>query len=524
MNKALIQKFIQLISTNTGLHIREQDREALSKKIWTQMKLLNLSRPETYYQLLEAQAAKNDSPSETPDNFAWKELILLLTTGESYFFRDEGQFTLLENRILPELIEHRKKVQHAKAEARPSLRIWSAGCSTGEEAYSLAMLLRKLIRDWDQWNILILGTDINQAAIQQAKRGIYSSWSFRKVDPNLQAQYFHQQKMGWEIDEQIRWMVKFYAGNLMKDTFPSYASDIHRMDLILCRNVFIYFDSQAVSIVLEKFYHTLRSGGYLVTGHAELHGLNLGQLQAKFFPESVVYQRSEHLQAEPPLTPRSPVSATLAVSPLEQSLTPRKTLNSFAAAAELMTGKMIHAVSPSIAPLAKQNSEINFQTVLSQAEMLFRNKAYPEAIKKAEQAIALHSSHFAAYFLMAQVYANLGEYEKSKYYCQQALEVDSLSAAPYYLLAHVAEEQGKPEEAIRLLKKTIYLMPSSIPAYLELGSLYAREGDQIRAQKMWGTAFDLLQELPPDTTLEQEEKVTARELLLQVKNLLQTSR
>jgi chemotaxis protein methyltransferase CheR len=125
---------------------------------------------------------------------------------------------------------------------------------------------------------------------------------------------------------------------------------------------------------------------------------------------------------------------------------------------------------------------------------------------------------------MAQVYANLGEYEKSKYYCQQALEVDSLSAAPYYLLAHVAEEQGKPEEAIRLLKKTIYLMPSSIPAYLELGSLYAREGDQIRAQKMWGTAFDLLQELPPDTTLEQEEKVTARELLLQVKNLLQTSR
>ncbi len=207
-----------------------------------------------------------------------------------------------------------KKARYSAGEAKPSLRIWSAGCSTGEEPHSLAILVKELIPDLDKWDILILETDINQESIEKAKRGIYDSWSFRMLKPELQRGYFYQRKKNWEVDEQIRRMVTFRFGNLLKDRFPSPTSEIHNMDIILCRNVFIYFDSKAISVVLEKFHNTLRWGGYLIAGHTELHGQNLGQLQAKVFPESVVYQRNENLHVETPLAAKLPITTSLSVS------------------------------------------------------------------------------------------------------------------------------------------------------------------------------------------------------------------
>ena len=125
-------------------------------------------------------------------------MTLQLTIGESYFFRDQGQMTLLKQQILPELIAH-KKVQYAEGLAVPSLRIWSAGCSIGEEPYALAILVKQLIPDCDKWNILILGTDINPESIEKAKRGIYHPWSFRLVNPDLQRWYFYQRQTSWEM-------------------------------------------------------------------------------------------------------------------------------------------------------------------------------------------------------------------------------------------------------------------------------------------------------------------------------------
>lgn len=495
MNDVLVQQFMQLISTNTGLHIREQDKEDLCKKIYARMKLLNFSVPAQYYQLLKTGNDQRNSPLETLREREWRELTLLLTTGETYFFRDKGQISLLKNRILPELIAHKKQARYAENETQRSLRIWSAGCSTGEEPYSLAILVKELIPDCDKWNILILGTDINPESIDKAKRGIYHPWSFRLVEPELQRRYFYQRQTSWEVDRQIRTMVTFRSGNLIKDRFPSPTSDIYSMDLILCRNVFIYFDYKSISVVLEKFYNTLRPGGYLIAGHTELHGQNLGQLQAKVFPESVVYQRGEEGRvirggsgAKPQALGREARKQD-SPAPLPSSLTPAL-------------------------------RETTSQTVLNQAETLFHNGAYAIAIKEAEQVIKQHPDHFGAYCLMAQALANLGECEKAIHCLGQALKVDSLSVAPYYLLAHIAEEQGDIEKAKDLFKKIIYLAPSSIAAYLELGSLYEREGDTTRSRKMRKVAVELLTELPPHISVEYQGVMTARELVLHVKKLL----
>jgi len=382
MNDVLMHQFIQLIWSHTGLRIREQDREALCKKIWARMKLLKLTVPENYYQLLQTGKNQRNALGESlrGENFhleyrerEWRELTLLLTIGESYFFRDQGQFELLKTHILPELIEHRKKSRYVEGEAKPSLRIWSAGCSTGEEPYSLAILIKELIPDCEQWNIVILGTDINSTSIEKAKLGIYDAWSFRMMERELQRRYFNQWQTNWKIDDQIRKLVTFRLGNLMKDHFPSLISNIHNVDILLCRNVFIYFDAKAISIVLEKFYNTLRPRGYFIAGHTELYGQNLGQLQTKFFPQSVVYQR--------------------------RGVGREGGAGGVGGAGGARSD--FREVSESPLPL------------LTQAEKLFHNGVYALAIKAAEQVIKQHPDHFDACYLIAQAFANLGECEKA---------------------------------------------------------------------------------------------------------------
>lgn len=555
MNDAIIEQFVKLISDYTGLHIREQDSNVLQQKIWTRMKALKLFQPEEYYQILAAvteQKLENLRESEAE----WKKLISLLTTGESYFFRDRGQFKLLENHIFKELIE-RQYSQNliAKSETPKSLRIWSAGCSTGEEPYSLAILLQEMLPNWQEWEILIIGTDINQEAIEKAKRGIYSQWSFRLVDPALQKRYFIERDGEWEIKETIRSMVKFRCGNLVQERFPNKESELENMDLIICRNVFVYFDAKAIALVLEKFYNTLKPGGYLITAHAELHGQNLGRFKTKLFPESIVYQREEETSdgENEPKTSAGIVTSEIpalysTISYQKSSVNkPQSFLNYFGAEKSIYTRKILwpniqsynsHEKTTSlirepqnyktvtiekIEKPASTNAnidELDIEEIMQEAEKLFKQEAYTEAIQKAEQVLTRKPRHFGAHYLIAQAYANLGEYEKAHRACQLAIQIDSLSPEPYYLLAHLAEEQGDIETAKMFFKRIIYLEPASILAYLELASLYEREGDMLRARKMRATARELLSELPADATVDEQYHLQAGELLLYVQKML----
>jgi chemotaxis protein methyltransferase CheR len=175
----MTQPFIQLLEAHTGLKLLSQYRSVLEKTIQSRMKALKLSTPHQYYQHL-LQSTNSENTNFIHLNPEWQYLIQQITTRESYFLRDQGQLQLLQQKILPELIHHRRQesfIHHTN----PTLRIWSAGCSTGEEAYSLAILLHQLIPDLFNWNFLILGTDINAEVIEIAKKGVYSSWSFRAI-------------------------------------------------------------------------------------------------------------------------------------------------------------------------------------------------------------------------------------------------------------------------------------------------------------------------------------------------------
>ncbi|MDH5426609.1 MAG: chemotaxis protein CheR [Nitrospirota bacterium] len=262
------------ISSSCGITVSQEDTHKLSLLIHNRMAALSVNDPIRYFQLVESRSAAGVAE--------WEHLLSRLTNGETFFFRDSGQIALLRDHILPELIGRRN--------ATKTLRVWSAGCSTGEETYSLAMLVDQLLPDRHDWDISILGTDINVRALHHAQRGQYGQWAFRKIDPVLQQRYFTQTASQWILEDSIREMVMFRPCNLVTATFDSSVLGIDAFDLILCRNVFLYFHTDAICHVMKKIASALVRDGYFLTGHGELPPQTVGDLQAKIYPESVIYQ------------------------------------------------------------------------------------------------------------------------------------------------------------------------------------------------------------------------------------------
>ncbi len=190
---------------------------------------------------------------------ALQVVVRNLTIGETYFFRDADTFTYFEETVLPELVEKRKNgVRH--------LRFWSAGCSTGEEPYSMAISLAQRIADLHRWHVTLLGTDINKLSLQSAKAGRYKPWSFRCMRSEVVQQFFQpvepeEQK---EIKPEIRRLVSFGYHNLASAPFLTAGSSLCNMDVIFCRNVLIYFTRGRCQQIVSKLADSLSPGGWLI--------------------------------------------------------------------------------------------------------------------------------------------------------------------------------------------------------------------------------------------------------------------
>lgn len=242
------------------------------------------------------------------------------TVGETYFFREPQALDVFADHILPALIQTR---QHSTR----SLRIWSAGCCTGEEPYSLAMLLSTRIPNIQDWQVTILGTDINPRFLHKATIGEYSEWSFRTTAPHLRERYFRRTENGhFTIVPEIRRMVRFSQLNLVEDTYPSFLNNTNDMDVIFCRNVFIYFSSDYISAATTNFHEALANGGWLIVSPSETAYLSLSLFELRSFPDTILHQKkSSFLQPFPLSTtgiPAPSLSLPLESPPLLVSKVP----------------------------------------------------------------------------------------------------------------------------------------------------------------------------------------------------------
>lgn len=450
---------VRHVARATGLRVREQDAEALSRWTAERLRTLALSRIEQYARVLAGDSAAGRREREL--------LTVQFTTGESYFFRDQGQFDLLAATILPELIERRANERR--------LRIWSAGCAAGEEGYSLAMLVDELAPRLAGWNVQILGTDISTQAVDKARRGEYRDWSFRALDAKRKQRYFQPHGQHWQIAPRVREMVTFRSGDLLRDRFPDAQAGLNDFDLILCRNVFIYLDTHAVARITAKFAEALADRGYLITGHNELFGHDTAPLRVRMFAQSAAFQKNTQSAAASDLAEAlEKAQAVITAAPRSPSPIEPKRPRDAQRAAPLM---------PPAAP----------------AEDCDR---------------LMHS---------AWRHADRGTPDAAQDDCRRVIALAAFDPRPHYLLAQLAQERGDAVEAKVLLKKVIYLDPSFIAAYLELAALHAQAGECDRARRMYQTARTALSKLPATTPVAPYAESTAADILAYVERLLNAS-
>jgi chemotaxis protein methyltransferase CheR len=216
----------------------------------------------------------------------WQLLLRRVTIGETYFFRHAAQFKALQQQILPALIQKRREANFKY------LSIWSAGSATGEEIYSVAIILRELLPDIQDWTISLLGTDINQEFLETARQGRYRTHSFRsETRPDIQSRYFDQENNVFVLDDRIRQMVQFMPLNLVSDEYPTYQTRTMNQDIIICRNVTIYFDEATTRSIVKRFYLSLNDGGWLMIGHAEPLASTYQDYTVRNFPDTTFYQK-----------------------------------------------------------------------------------------------------------------------------------------------------------------------------------------------------------------------------------------
>lgn len=264
----LFRLFRNYIHERCGLFFKDSNKYLLEKRLESRMKAFNFDSLKQYYYFLmyDPNAAKEQDI-----------LFDTITTNETYFFREERQLKAFIEEIVPDVLSR-----------KDSLRIWSAGCSSGEEAYTIAMLLNQH-GYFQKTKINIYASDISQEALKKARKGIYREISFRNTPPELRKKYFTELENGTlKIHDSIKEKVSFGRLNLMD---ASRVCLLGYLDVIFCRNVIIYFDESAKKKVVEMMHDRLTPGGYLLLGHSESLISVTTRFKLKHFRYDLVYQK-----------------------------------------------------------------------------------------------------------------------------------------------------------------------------------------------------------------------------------------
>ena len=245
------EKFRKLINQTSGIFFDRGKRDLLRLGLTGRAEAVGAETLSDYYQCLTSVPEREEE---------LRRLLEHLSVQETQFFRNLPQFDALRKYVIPEIVRR-------KAESFRSLRVWSAGCSTGQEPYSLAMSVLDVLPDPDSWNVQILGTDLSESALAVAERGWYREPKIEAIDRNHREHYFRRQDGGYTVVEPVKRLVHFARHNMVTDPLP--ISIFGTCDVIFCRNVIIYFTHETAKYVIEHFFDILNPGGYLFLGHSE---------------------------------------------------------------------------------------------------------------------------------------------------------------------------------------------------------------------------------------------------------------
>lgn len=432
---ALVDMLAEMIEARSGLHFADTRRAELIAKLIAAYRISGCASWESYYHCLQSDAAGE----------LLRLLLETLTIGETYFFRHHAYFDLLERDILPALIARRRHTR--------SIRVWCAGCATGEEAYSLAILLLRAIPDIEHWQISILATDINRQSLVRAAAGVYGDWSFRETDDVFRRTYFKRESNRYRIRPDIQRLVHFTELNLAEATYPSVVPDTVALDLIVCRNVLIYFARDMIHSVLNRFHAALAPDGYLMLGPSDTYSHLMDGFAPIRSPDATLYRRVE----------RELVASMRNAADADQPLIARS-VNATAAL-------------PITPP--------------------------PPAVTASDWREAMQH---------ARASANSGLLAEAERYCREAIARAELRPEPFFLLGTLREAQGDDAQALQAFRQALYVDRTFVPVHLAIAASQRRMGREDLAEQALARARRLLEGRAADEVILADEQLTVGRL------------
>jgi chemotaxis protein methyltransferase CheR len=478
---ALLPRLSEYLTSKIGLHFSNRNMNELHQKMPAAMTDFGFENVGEFIEWLF---------SSPPTQKQIEILASHLTVGETYFFRERRAFEILEHSILPVLIDARRRTgKH--------LRLWSAGCSTGEEPYSIAILLDQLIPDLKDWNITILATDINVGALRKADEGIYSDWSFRDTPPFFKDKYFEKVNGSrYRLLPDIRKMVNFSYLNLSEDVYPALQNNTNAMDIIFCRNVLMYFAPEYVNLAAERFNRSLVDGGWLIVSPVETSHIYYAQFTTVRIQDLTFYKKDTRKTK-----PESVSAKYVEKEIVPYSLPPKK-------AKHRKSEKPYHT-APYDAPGRPKQSVL---TPLEEAAILYQKGFYREAEERLSVLISNGCSSQEMLVYFTKILANQGKLEDAFHWCEKAVSADKCDPHLHYLLAIILDEQKRGEEAKASLKRALYLDHDFVLAHFALSNLSLRLGNIAEARKHFSNTKEILSKCNPDEILPESEGITARRL------------
>lgn len=516
LSPELLLQLSERIEVAMGLHFSPDRLQDLDRKIRLAARELAFLDIEAFAHWLLSSPLASDQV---------RMLAGYLTIGETYFYREPRAWEILQNEILPTLIASRTGNNQR-------LRFWSAACSTGEEPYTIAMTLTQAaLPNRQDWQCMILATDINPHALRRAQSGIYGSWSFRGTPPEARARYFSPAAKGqFAIRPELKKMVTFAEANLVSSD-PILNSGL--MDVIFCRNVLFYFAPERVKRVLERFYDTLVDGGWLIVSPVETTYISELPFVPVVIDGTTVYRKDllrPHVAVSWPtvsqfVQPSAPeyVPSLLCSPPVTPPPQPYPTSEDISHSVTDL-GSPFTPATDSSPP--SEEPELTL-TPYEQAQALYAQGQYEHVVmtllplcSPGDKATRPETTDSQTLMLLARAYANQGRLSDAQAWCEKAIPNDRFNSSLHYLLATILLEQERIPDATRALQKAIYVNPGFVLAHFALGNLLQQQQRHTAAKRYLTSALVILQGTPKDEILPESEGLTAGRLMELINSLL----
>lgn len=490
----------ELVRERTGLVFPDSRLQDVEATIRRTMARLRIDDSDALLALLRDDASARES------------FVADLTIGESYFQRDPAQFDLLRWRILPDLLASRP--------ADRAIRVWSAGCAAGEEPYTIAMLFEEM-NAADRSDIV--GTDIARSRLADAQRGLYSKWQLRNTPDPVRRRYFAEHGKFFELTPRIRQRVDFRYLNLAEDSFPSLTNGIWGMDVILCRNVLIYFDAPTVERVAQRLIASLSEDGWLLLGASDPAISELVDCDVVLTESGLAYRRrgaagAHDIRAASAAT-REPLHRDIAppdagsrvaradIEPIPLTPPPPAAAGAPPDASDYALPDAVRSASPASAADHRQPSASTAgqgQAHASSSDTIldaYADRDFRRVHELAAAAARTGSLSTPAWTTWVRALANEGRHDEAADTVTRAIDQVGATAELLYLHAVLLLQCGKPADAAAAARRALYMDRNLIVAHLTLGEAQRRSGNIEGARRALRNAASLLTALDAAATV-----------------------